>query len=399
MRILVAHNRYQQLGGEDIVAQNEISLLRANGHEVAFLEEDNDDIKGWGSAATAALRSVYSVSSARAMRQKLEQFKPDLVHIHNFFPSLSPSIHYACLRGHIPVVQTLHNYRLLCPASTLQRNGRICEDCIGKVFPWPGIQHACYRQNRFASAAVANMLAIHRIMGTWKRTVDRFITLTEFGRRKFIDGGLPEEKIVVKPNFVNLDSGMGTGGGGYVLFVGRLSVEKGIDTLLGAWSRLRVKRPLKIVGDGPMAERVKGAASTNNSIEWLGFRSRDVVSKMMAKAEALIVPSTWYEGFPMVISEAFAMGLPVIASRIGGLPELVEQGRTGVLFEPGSQDGLAAAVELMFTDQERIEAMRLAVRREFELKYSADANYAILSDVYRDAIHARHIERGMERNL
>ena len=333
MRVLVAHNRYQQQGGEDVVAEDEISLLRAKGHEVDVLEEDNDNIGGWGSAAATALSCVYSSSSARAMRQKLDQFKPDLVHIHNFFPALSPSVHYACLKAGVPVVQTLHNYRLLCPASTFQRDGRICEDCLGKLVPWPGVQHACYRQSRLASAAVANMLAVHRMLGTWRRAVTRFIALTEFGRRKFISGGLPQDKLMVKPNFVRLDPGVGTGGGGYALFVGRLSAEKGVETLLAAWNQSSPTRALKIVGDGPLAPIVKDAALRNSAIEWLGLCSKETVLGMMAHAEALIVPSVWYEGFPLVVSEAYATGLPVIVSRIGGLPELVAEGRTGMLFD------------------------------------------------------------------
>jgi glycosyltransferase involved in cell wall biosynthesis len=385
VRVLVAHNRYQQPGGEDVVAQHEISLLRANGHEVEVLEQDNDDIGGWVSAAATALRCVYSSSSARAMQQKLDQFKPDLVHIHNFFPSLSPSVHYACLRAKVPVVQTLHNYRLLCPSSTFLREEKICEDCMGKAIPWPSVQHACYRQGRFASAAVANMLFLHRACGTWTGTVKTFIALTEFGRRKFVEGGLPADRIVVKPNFVSSDPRMGGGAGGYALFVGRLSTEKGIDTLLAAWRQLSTKWPLKIVGDGPMAKTASDAALTTDGIEWLGSRNKEEVSQVMADAKVLILPSICYEGFALVIPEAYAAGLPVIASRLGAMTELVVDGETGLLFTPGRPEELASAVEWAFSHPVQIEAMRHRARREFEEKYTAESNYAILSDIYGTA--------------
>jgi glycosyltransferase involved in cell wall biosynthesis len=220
--------------------------------------------------------------------------------------------------------------------------------------------------------------------------VNRFIALTEFGRRKFIAGGLPQDKVVVKQNFVRSDPGVGSGGGGYALFVGRLSAEKGVETLLAAWSQLSTTRPLKIAGDGPLASIVKDAASKNKAIEWLGPCGGEVVSRMMARAEFLIVPSIWYEGFPLVLVEAYAAGLPVIVSRIGGLPEIVVEGQTGLLFEPGSPQGLAAAVDSAFSRPDRVNAMRHGARHEFEMKYTADSNYCLLLDIYHAAIDDSH---------
>lgn len=388
MRILVVHNRYQQAGGEDHVVQAEISLLRSRGHEVRVIEEDNEDIRGWTIAVKTAAQCVYSFKAARDIQQVINQFKPDLAHIHNFFPRLSPSVHYACKRANLPVVQTLHNYRLLCPAATFLRDGKICEDCLGKAVPWPAVQHACYRQSRFASAAVANMLTVHRAYGTWGRAVDRFIALTEFARKKFIEGGLPSERIFVKPNFVDPDPGIGTGDGGYALFVGRLSEEKGIDTLLAAWSRLSPGKRLKIVGDGPMAATVRRAAETSNGIEWIGKIAKSEVSRLMSAATIIIVPSVWYEGFPLVLAEAFSVGLPIIASRLGSMEELVSDGENGRLFPPGRSDELAATIEWAFSHPDQIKAMRKSSRHEFENKYTADANYAILSHIYNDAVQS-----------
>ncbi len=383
MRILIVHNRYQQEGGEDGVVRAEAGLLSQKGHEIELFEEDNDGIVSKIDAAKTALRCLYSITAADEIRKRIRQFRPDVVHIHNFFPRLSPSIHYACHRAGIPVAQTLHNYRLLCPGSTLLREARICEDCIGKTFPWPAVQHGCYRESSTASAAVANMLFVHRVCGTWTQTVSRFIALTEFARQRFCAGGLPGEKIAVKPNFVLADPGIGEGSGGYALFVGRLASEKGLETLLDAWGRLKTKLPLKIVGDGPLAYRVRDAVSQTSSIEWLGWRSRQEVYRLMADAAVLIFPSIWYEGFPLVLAEAFATGLPIIASRLGAMAELVTEGKTGRLFTPGRGEDLADAVEWSIAHPNQWKAMRHCVRREFEDKYTAESNYSMLLDIYR----------------
>ncbi len=385
MRILIVHNRYQQKGGEDSVVQAEAGLLRSRGHEIEIFEESNDSIVGKSEALEAALRCVYSLETRREVRARLRGFQPDLVHVHNFFPKLSPSVHYACHRAAIPLVQTLHNYRLLCPAATLLRDGKVCEDCMGKVIPWPAVQHGCYRQSRTASAAVANMLFAHRAVATWTRTVSRFIALTEFARQKFIAGGLPAHKIVVKPNFVTYSPASEEGHDGYVLFVGRLSAEKGIDTLLEAWARLQTKRPLKIVGEGPLASKVQEAAFRNPCIEWLGWRGAEEVSRLMARAALLVFPSVWYEGFPLVLAEAFAAGLPVIASRLGAMAEVVTDGKAGLLFTPGRPEELASMVEWAFTNPVEVERMRSYARSEYENKYTAESNYAMLSEIYRSA--------------
>jgi glycosyltransferase involved in cell wall biosynthesis len=389
MRILIAHNHYQREGGEDGVVQAEAHLLRQNGHDVDLFEEDNKDITGKLVALQTALQCVYSPAAARDMHKCIERFRPDVVHVHNFFPKLSPSIHYACNQAKIPVVQTLHNYRLLCPAATLLRDGMICEDCLGKAFPWPAVQHGCYRNSHTATAAVSNMLFVHRALGTWAHTVTQFIALTEFARQKFIAAGLPASKISVKANFVLDDPGMGAGDGEYALFVGRLSEEKGLDMLLTAWEKLNTKRKLKIVGDGPLAYKLKEALSKNSSIEWLGWRNKQEIYNLMSHATVLVFPSIWYEGFPLVLAEAFATGLPVIASRLGAMAELVTDGKTGRLYAPLQANELTDAIEWAFTHPSALRAMRPYVRSEFEEKYTAETNYALLSGIYRLACSER----------
>ena len=264
----------------------------------------------------------------------------------------------------------------------------MCEECLGKSIPWPSVKKACYRNSRAASAAVAIMLSVHRALGTWGRSVSRFIALTEFARDRFIVGGLPAEKISVKSNFVYPDAGIGSGGGNYALFVGRLAEEKGIGTLLAAWNRLSIKPRLKIIGDGPLAPEVAAAAATHPEIEWLGSRSMEEVSRAMDEASVLILPSTWYEGFPLVVAEAFAAGLPIIASRIGGVAEVVSDGNTGWLVSPGDPDELGNAISRAFSLREELQAMRLQARAEFERKYTAEANYARIMTIYAAAIES-----------
>ncbi|MGB7353789.1 MAG: glycosyltransferase family 4 protein [Acidobacteriaceae bacterium] len=383
------HNRYQLPGGEDVVVAQESAMLRCGGHNVDLFEANNDHIEpgaGGIDAVRAALRCVYSKDSARTMLWRVSDFRPDVVHIHNFFPTLSPSIHHVLSSAGVPVVQTLHNYRLLCPASTLLRDGKPCEDCAFRLLPLPAVRHKCYRGSMSASAAVAAMLAFHRQLGTWRRTVSRFIALSEFAREKFTAGGIPREKIVVKPNFVASDPGIGSGRGGYALFVGRLAEEKGIQVLLDAWKLLPLGIQLRIVGDGPLRQKVEQTAHNSTNIEWLPWQSREEVCRLMADAAVLIMPSIWYEGFGLVIIEAYATALPVIASQIGVLGEIVEDGVTGRLFQPGNAQDLARKVTEILSSPARLSQLRSNARREYEEKYTPNTNYDMLMDIYWKAI-------------
>jgi glycosyltransferase involved in cell wall biosynthesis len=386
LKILLLHNRYRYAGGEDRVVQAEQALLASKGHRIELWEENNDAIAGFLAPCRTAIASVYSFKHARRMRRLIEGFDPDLVHIHNFFPRFSPSVHVAARRAGVAVVQTLHNFRLLCPAATLHTEAGACETCLRRAIAWPALARGCYRQSRFATLAVANMLAIHRMYGTWNDYVSQFIALSEFARNKFIAGGIAVEKITVKPNFVDPDPGMGTGSGGFALFVGRLVEEKGVNTLLAAWNQRRLPQKLRIIGDGPLAAQVAQAAATNRQIEWLGRCDQKQVQRAMADAAVLILPSTWYEGFPLVIAEAFAAGLPVLASRLGAMAEFIADGKTGRLFAPGNPAELGRLVEWAFAHPDEIEGMRRHARAEYEREYTAEANYLRLMAIYRRAL-------------
>lgn len=304
----------------------------------------------------------------------------------NLFPLISPSAYYAAKAEGLPTVQTLRNYRLFCLNSFLFRQGHPCEDCLQQLLPWPGVVHACYRDNRMASATVATMLATHRALRTWQRKVDIYVALTEFGRQKFIQGGLPASKLVVKPNFVYPDPGPGDGPRQFAVFVGRLSPEKGVGMLLDAWERLASPVPLKIVGEGPAAERIIALRQHMPQIEWLGRQPLDVVYRLMGQAGFLVFPSQLYEGLSRTIIEAFAKGTPVLASNLGTMATLIEHGRTGLHVEPGNPEDLAAKVAWAWTHPADMAAMGLAARREFEAKYTAERNYALMMEIYQRAM-------------
>ncbi len=381
MRILSVHNCYQVRGGEDESRELEQCLLREMGHEVEVYEEDNERIPSIGNIRLA-LKTVWSQDTFQNIRNKIHQSSFNVIHVQNFFPLISPSVYYAARLEGIPVVQTLRNYRLLCPNALFFRDGHVCEDCLGKFLPWPGVLHACYRGNRAASGTTAAMITIHRMLGTWHHMVNAYITLTEFARQKFIEGGIPSEKIFVKPNFVHPDPGVGEGKGEYALFIGRLSVEKGLDTLLSAWKILKDRIRLKIVGDGPLAPQVADTIKTLDKVEWLGRRSTDEVYALMGEAKFLILPSKWYETFGRVAMEAFAKGTPVIAAKVGAIAELVDHNRTGLHFMVGDPEDLASKVDWLLSHSTELSLMRHEARTEFETKYTSSINYLKLMEIY-----------------
>jgi glycosyltransferase involved in cell wall biosynthesis len=388
VNVIVVHNFYQQPGGEDQVFADETALLESRGHRVIRYTVHNDAINQTH-ALTIAGRSIWNRAAHAELLNLVINERANIVHFHNTFPMLSPAVYDAARSGGAAVVQTLHNYRLMCPSAIFFRDGHVCEDCQGRSVPWPGVLHKCYRDSYAASAVSATMLAFHRARGTYRHDVDAYIALTEFARGKFVDAGLPVEKIIVKPNFVWPDPGVAGGGGGYVLFVGRLSESKGLGTLLSAWKKLSAAIPLKIMGDGELAPAVRDAAAGDSRIEWLGRRPLDEVYHRMGEAEALVFPSLWYEGLPKTIIESFAKGTPVIASRLGSMAELIADGRTGVHFTAGDSDDLAAAVGRLLADANRLQSMRLEARLEFEARYTADQNARMLSAVYDRALRRR----------
>lgn len=384
MRIALVHNYYQQPGGEDQVFVAETLLLKKHGHYVYNYTIHNDSVSQYSKTALTK-NTFWNSDTFEELRTILRQEQIQVMHVHNTFPLLSPSIYYAAKAEGVAVVQTLHNYRLLCPSATLFRADRVCEACVGRA-PWPGVIHACYRESHVASSVVAAMLMYHRASHTWEAMVDVYVALTDFMKAKFVQGGLPEAKIVVKPNFLNAVPITPGEIENYALFVGRLSEEKGLSVLISAWRNLGSRIPLKIVGDGPLAMHVEGAVDSTRGIEWLGWQPRDRVLELMRHANMLIFPSLWYEGLPLTILEAFAMGLPVLASNLGSMTSLIEHQRTGLHFEPGDAVALEAQVNWALMHPAELILIRKAARAEFEGKYTAEANYPQLMQIYERAL-------------
>ncbi len=389
MKVLLLHNHYRERGVEDSVFASEGALLESRGHLVSRYTRHNEEATHLGTLSLAS-KTLWSRQSYNALRQLIRQLRPDVMHVHNTLPLLSPSVYWAAHAERVPVVQTLHNYRLLCPNALFFRDGHPCEKCLGRL-PWPGVLHACYRHSHAASAVLAVMLALHRTIKTWQDKVDTYIALTEFAKRKFIQGGLPPQKVIVKPNCVHPDPGMGQGQGGNALFVGRLSPEKGIRALLDGWKSLNTAVRLTIVGDGPGSTQIQKSIEARGiqNVEVLGRRPRDQVLRLMRDARFLVFPSECYESFPMSIAEAFACGTPVVAARVGAMVEVVEDGRTGLHFNPGDAADLAAKMEWLLTHPKDLVQMRKEARAEYEAKYTAERNYSMLIEIYAETIRRR----------
>jgi glycosyltransferase involved in cell wall biosynthesis len=392
MKILLVHNTYQYRGGEDVVFEQEKGLLKAAGHEVLEYQRHNSEIKSYSTTRRVSLlaRTVWADDTYREFGALLRQIQPEIVHIHNTFPLISPSVYWACRNQRVPVVQTLHNYRLFCPGANFFRAGKTCEDCIGGSF-WHGVQHGCYRDSRMETAPVALMLSLHHARKTWHRMVDRYIVLTEFARSRFVKAGLPAEKITVKGNCVDPDPGVRTGEGSYALCVGRVSQEKGTPTLLRAWKQLPRTCALRVIGDGPARLELEREAAAHglSNVSFLGMQPRDKVIEAMKGARFVVFPSELYENLPLTIIEAFACGVPVLASHLGAMQEIIEEGRTGMFFPPGDAAQLARAAANAWDRPEYMRLLGEQARKEYERKYTATANYLQLLRIYRDVVAGR----------
>jgi len=382
LKVVVAHNAYQLKGGEDAVMEAELALLRSQGHDVALFSRHNDDI-GSMSAPSLALQTIWSTAAAQEFEALLRRFKPDVVHVHNTFPLISPAIYWVADRLGVPVVQTLHNFRLLCPQAIFLRNGKVCEDCLGKL-PWRGALRGCYRESRMQTTVLAGMVTIHQAMGTWHHKVTRYIALNDFCRSKFLAAGFPEDRFRLKPNFVDFDAPPLAQRNGF-LFVGRLSSEKGIDVLVRA-TQLMGNAQVSVAGTGPQSNLLQGV----QGLTALGSLSVQQVQQAMANATALVLPSICYESFPRTLVEAFGCGLPVIASRLGALPNLVVDGYTGLLFEAGNAADLAEKMHWAETHPQAMADMGRNARAEYEAKYTAESNYTQLIAIYADAIATKN---------
>lgn len=387
MRILLAHNYYQQPGGEDGCFAEEAALLEERGHHVLRYTMHNNQIRAMSSLEVAG-KTLWNRTAYRELRRLIRREKPQVAHFHNTFPLISPAAYHAAQAEGVPVIQTLHNYRLACLNGNFFRDGQVCEDCLGKSLPSPGVIHACYRSSHAASSVVAALLASHRALGTWTRCVNRFIALSAFARDKLVQTGLPREKVALKPNFLPHPPPPGNGDGNYALFVGRLSPEKGLHTLIDAWRKLEGRFDLTIVGDGPLASTVAKASAAVPGITWLGLQPPEQVYALMGAARMLLIPSECYETFGRVGMEALAAGTPLIASKIGAVAELVEPGVTGLHVQPGDPEDLAARVTWTLDHPAAWTNMRQNARAAFEANYTADRNYEMLMQIYEDAINS-----------
>jgi glycosyltransferase involved in cell wall biosynthesis len=388
VKILQVHNSYQQRGGEDLVVVDEARLLEARGHEVVRYTAHNDQVHSL-SKLTLGRRTIWSHPTYRDIRTMIARHRPDLVHVHNTLPLVSPSVYYAARVERRPVVQTLHNYRLMCPAALCFRDGHVCTECVGKPVAWHAIAYGCYRNSRTATSAIVAMLSVHRLIGTWHRKISLYIATTAWARSLFIEAGLPADKVVVKPHFVDPDPGPGTGSSRYAVFIGRLSAEKGVGTLLDAWRLVGGQTPLLIAGDGPLAPRVAAAVKEIPGVTWLGERAPHETLSLLRDAACLVFPSECYETFGRVIAEALATATPVIAAGHGAAAELVTDGVTGLHFRPGDSRDLAAKVTQLTSHPAMLAGMRAAARKAFEARFTAEVNYQALLAVYRRAVDGR----------
>lgn len=393
MKVLQVHNHYRAHGGEDTVMDLERELLISHGHHLERFTASNKELKA---SLRAGVETVWSQPSYRTLRERLRETAPDVLHVHNTFPQLSPSVYWAASAEGVPVVQTLHNYRLTCADASLLRDGEPCELCVGHP-PWHGVLHRCYRGSAAASAAIAAMQTTHRALGTFANKVDAYITLTQFARSVMARSGLPEELMHVKPNFVPDTMPQATPERrSQVVFVGRLSKEKGADLLLEAWAKMRksAETRLIVVGDGPERESLEKSFHGLPGLEWRGWLSHEEAMREVARSRCLVVPSRAYEGFPMVVVEAMSVGTPVIAPDHAAFPEILPASGAKLLFEPGDPEDLKDKITAAsnFGDEEWLQLSR-AARETYLDRYTAETNHERLMEVYEAAIERAERKR------
>jgi glycosyltransferase involved in cell wall biosynthesis len=402
MRVLLVHCFYRSSApsGEDSVYRNEKKLLEENGHEVISYEKFNDDLdnnSSWKKLAAGA-EFVWSPKAFHEITAIIKMHKPDLAHFHNIFPQISSSAYAACKKLGVPVVQTLHNFRYICPAGLLQRNNKPCEKCIeGSLVS--SLIHRCYRDSFMATLPMATMIYFNRITGNFSNNVDRYIALTEFGKTRFVLGGLPQNKISIKPNFINDMGNAASEAGDYVLYVGRLTQEKGVITLIEACKQTK-HIPLKILGDGELRAQLESTCiQFDLNVEFLGYQNKETVMSMLQNSRFLVLPSECYEGFPVTVAEAYSCGKPVLASKIGSLDEIIIENITGRKFTFGSANSLADCMQLMWSDAEGLQKMSKNTRTAFEEKYNPKVNLQQLLEIYNDVINESSTTKDFGREI
>ena len=394
MRIVFVHNYYRQSGGEDAVFNAESNLLEQYGHEVIRYTVTNEDITSYSGLALAGA-TLWNNTQYRKMRELLRDEHPDIVHVHNTLPLISPSIYFAAESESIPLVQMLHNYRPFCLNGVLYRDGHICEDCVGR-FPLSGVLHRCYRGSFSASTAIMALYVVHyKMLRTYENHVSISITSTQFAKNLFVRMGLNGEKIIVKPNLVNIARTIGNESqtnltNKKAVFVGRLDDRKGIWTLLSAIEK--VNTPLVLIGDGDLRPKVERWLSERPSlnIEITGWLDSDKLSERFETASMLILPSEFYESFGNVIVEAFSYGVPVITTNFGAQSELVEDEKNGLLFPLGDCNALTEKIRMLNDNPELCRMLGKNARVEYEQKYTPERNYEMLMKIYSQALETRN---------
>jgi len=392
LRVLVVHNRYRsgQPSGEDHVVDQELALLTDAGHHAEMFERRSDDIAAMSLARRAAvpLRVPWNRAVRAELTEALRADRPDVVHLHNTFPLLSPSVLAACADAGVPVVATLHNYLQVCPSGTLFRDGQVCTDCTGQRLPLSGVRHGCYRGSSLATVPLTINLVANR--NRWWSGISRFFCISDAQRKILIESGMPARRLAVKHNFVADPGVRRDGSGEHVLYLGRMNAEKGVALLMAAWDRIAaaggVGLPLVLAGAGPLDEEVAAWARDRADVRFLGLRTKAECRELTARAAAVAAPSTWLEAFGLVVVEAMAAGVPTVAAAHGAFVELVEDGVTGLLHRPGDADSLAECLRRVVAAPERNRELGEAARRRYEKDFTSSVGLDNLVAGYRAAI-------------
>lgn len=387
MRILFIHNHYRQYGGEDAVSKSEYDLLARKGETIHLYERGNQEFDRYSplDKASRLFSMAWSNGSYEDVKKIIKDFCPDVAHVYNTHFMVTPAVYYACQEANVPVVQSLYNFRWMCANALFLRNGKHCEECMTRS-RWRSVFYRCYRNSALLTACVVKALNTHWQEETWMRAIDAYIVATGYARKKFVEAGIPQEKIFIKPHFIYPDPGMRRKEEGYAFYVGRISEEKGVGSLLKAWEALG-SSPLKIMGEGPLLAELKSIvlAKGMSNIEILGYRPEEEYRKFLSQARFLIVPSIGHDNFPRTIAEAYSYGVPVLASSVEGIKEYVKEKVTGATFQAGDAADLANKARWLFKEGNLAQMGRNA-RREFEEHYTAEKNYEFLSGIYRRAM-------------
>lgn len=385
MKILLIHNFYKFFAGEDSIALREKDLLEKHGDEVFFYTRDNKETDSYNliQKINFFCETIYSRRTEENIKNIIRDFKPDVAYTHNIFPLISPSVYHTLHKEQIPCVQNVQDYRWLCPNGVFFINNRVCERCKNGAY-WNAVRFKCFRNSFLLSGLYATTISINRYRGVFKK-VDAFLCTTEFNKKKLMEAGIEERRLFIKPNYLDISSiEPSYGNGDYVIFLGRLSPEKGLWTLIYAFERLKDLK-LSIVGTGPLEESLKKyiyeKGIKNVSVE--GFKQGSEKDNLLKNALFMVFPSEWYEHFPIVLLEAFAFGKPVVASDIGNMPLIVENGKSGLLFKAGNVDDLAEKIKNLSQDSSQIISMGIYARRKIESGYTPEINYRILKSIFQ----------------